>query len=281
MNRQLSLDTLLSSFASQISQLPSHLVTEIIVIDDGSNTPLQNKYPSSNITLYRLNNNRGAPIARKFGIKQASGKFIHFHDSDDDISENWLSQVTHILADQPSIDILLTSRVVISNQNEMKKAQHFVERFKHNPKKIRERLRFNNCLGPLGGVTFSSKAAAKLQFNNIPSCQDWDMYLDAIDNNSVIVTTSSTTFIKNESSNHRISNSYRKKLRGFFILGRIHGITEKNNVWLRLFYVHSVKRKFATENLGLLDNFYQKHRLKIWLAFLYIELVKITTYIRK
>jgi glycosyltransferase involved in cell wall biosynthesis len=73
-----------AAIASALAQ--SYPVSEIIVVDDGSEPPLlaeQLGEDGDRITLIRLNNNSGAAFARQRGIEAASSEFIAFLDSDD------------------------------------------------------------------------------------------------------------------------------------------------------------------------------------------------------
>ncbi|MGB3298264.1 MAG: glycosyltransferase [Phormidesmis sp.] len=78
---------------------------EVILVDDGSQTPLNaaiNPFQSQlNITLLRQKN-AGPAAARNAGAQQAQGKFIAFTDDDCMPSPNWLSGFADRLAQAPS-----------------------------------------------------------------------------------------------------------------------------------------------------------------------------------
>ena len=65
---------------------------EVICVDDGSDNPVKREWliserykNDSRIKLIRLNKNTGLPTARNEGMKLATGEFISFVDSDDEV----------------------------------------------------------------------------------------------------------------------------------------------------------------------------------------------------
>lgn len=77
---------LLDHLCEQAKDYPE---TEIIVIDDGSETDMSwlSDYPVTAI----YSSHGGVSEARNFGLAYASGKYIAFADADDDIEPNYLS----------------------------------------------------------------------------------------------------------------------------------------------------------------------------------------------
>lgn len=104
--------TIIRTLNSVVSQ--TREVYEVIVINDGSTDRTKDivnefvqKYP--NIKL--LNKvNEGVSIARNCGIKESSGDFIAFLDSDDYWIENKIEKQLDILKNNPDIDLLGTAR---------------------------------------------------------------------------------------------------------------------------------------------------------------------------
>ncbi|MEP5568786.1 MAG: glycosyltransferase family 2 protein [Halioglobus sp.] len=78
-NKHLLLDAL-QSCADQI-----YKNVEILVIDDGSTDGLSQAYIENNgfSVKYYLTQNRGAGLARNYGLSRASGEYVFFLDSDD------------------------------------------------------------------------------------------------------------------------------------------------------------------------------------------------------
>ena len=77
---------------------------EVIVVDDGSPTPMDNVVapfrPQLNITLLRQQNS-GPAAARNAGAWEAAGELIAFTDDDCMVSPNWLSGFAVHLTEQP------------------------------------------------------------------------------------------------------------------------------------------------------------------------------------
>ena len=120
------------------------------------------------------------------------------------------------------------------------------------PHRIKQRLKYENCLGPLGGIVFSKKATQKMQFTNLPSCQDWDMYLDAIDHNSMIIYDWDIAFIKNDLHEDQISKDTKKKFLGVFRLARKHKIITSKKSFIRLFLVYKLQKSLTNHHALLL-----------------------------
>lgn len=76
------------TIASVLGQ--SHENIEILLVDDGSNTPISESYSPSDkrVKIITLEKNYGAQYARNIGIKNAKANWIAFIDSDDE----WLPE---------------------------------------------------------------------------------------------------------------------------------------------------------------------------------------------
>ena len=75
---------IINSIKSVLNQTFRNL--EVIVVDDGSTDNTEdeiNKITDKRIKYIKLNSNRGGSNARNVGIKNATGQFISFQDSDD------------------------------------------------------------------------------------------------------------------------------------------------------------------------------------------------------
>jgi glycosyltransferase involved in cell wall biosynthesis len=263
-NRQALLEQLLLTIDQQVTQSNCLDDVEIIVVDDASSPALQ--LPSNTLKtqcqLRTLDIPSGAPRARQHGLESASGHFIHFHDSDDSITDNWLEGISSHLRAASCFDFLVTARKVITKDGATFKKQHLLKNMASQPHRIKQRLKYENCLGPLGGIVFSKKATQKMQFTNLPSCQDWDMYLDAIDHDSIIIYDWGIAFIKNDLHEDQISKDTKKKFLGVFRLARKHKLIIKDETLTRLSYAYKIHKSVKKHHA--LEAFYKKHQFKAW-----------------
>jgi glycosyltransferase involved in cell wall biosynthesis len=273
-NRHALLEQLLLTIDRQVTQNNCLDDVEIIVVDDGSSPALQ--LPSNTLKtqcqLRTLDIHSGAPRARQHGLESASGDFIHFHDSDDSITDGWLEGIISHLRATTCFDFLVTARKVITKDGATYKKQHLLKNMASQPHRIKQRLKYENCLGPLGGIFFSKKATQKMQFTNLPSCQDWDMYLDAIDHKSIIIYDWDIIFIKNDLHEDQISKDTKKKFLGVFRLARKHKIITSKKSFMRLFFVYKLQKSLANHHALLL--FYNTNKLKSWGSYFLINIRK-------
>jgi glycosyltransferase involved in cell wall biosynthesis len=80
-DRQRALDRALASLAHDAA-----LIAEVVVVDDGSPTPMRLVVPTplaGRVRLLRLAANAGAAAARQAGVEASSGELVGFLDSDD------------------------------------------------------------------------------------------------------------------------------------------------------------------------------------------------------
>lgn len=97
-NREKTIDKCISSLINQIDEN-----TEIIIVDDGSDdntVSLCEKYLTNNVKLIKQEH-LGVSTARNNGIKNASGKYISFIDSDDYVGENYIKVLKAAITDNP------------------------------------------------------------------------------------------------------------------------------------------------------------------------------------
>ena len=273
-NRHALLEQLLLTIDQQVTQSNCLDDVEIIVVDDGSSPPLHlpSKPLKARCKMLTLSMHSGAPKARQHGLDSASGKFIHFHDSDDSLTDGWLESIISHLRAATCFDFLVTARKVITKDGATYKKQHLLKKMASQPHRIKQRLKYENCLGPLGGIVFSKKATQKMQFTNLPSCQDWDMYLDAIDHDSIIIYDWDIIFTKNDLHQDQISIDTKKKFLGVFRLARKHKIITSKKSFMRLFFIYKLQKSLANHHALLL--FYNTHKLKSWFSYSLINIQK-------
>ncbi|MEL6978409.1 MAG: glycosyltransferase family 2 protein [Pseudomonadota bacterium] len=221
--RAAQVDALMAALAAQRARLSQGAaLVEIILVDDGSAPPLALR-PSLGVELIRLQAQRGAPAARRAGFRAARGAFVHFHDSDDFIPPEWLERLVAALSAAAPPDLLITARLVRTGgaREPALVVPRFAQRAAGAPQRLRHYLRFENAIGPLGGVTFSQRAAQRLSFAPLRSCQDWHMYWEALGGPCRVVVDAETRFIFNTGGEDRLSRSYRRKALGMLGFARL------------------------------------------------------------
>ncbi|MEE9328327.1 MAG: glycosyltransferase family 2 protein [Cocleimonas sp.] len=270
-NRQEGIDCLLNVLATSIAEHNFEKVVELIVIDDYSDKAVVLSNFPFDILLKRNNRNQGAPFSRQRGFELSKGRFIHFHDSDDSVTQSWLFEVLKQLERKPEIDLLMTARVDQDNDSQEYRQQKYFHKQVLHPKKVASRLIYRNCMGPLGGVTFSRRVLQKVAFKNLASCQDWQMYIDAIKYSKVLSSRTDIQFLFNKAGNDRISYHSRKKILGHLQLAKI---TAKNSIFknsIRLFYLYTCKQHVFNKSGGILK-FYRRKRFAIVISFLVVSI---------
>jgi len=137
---------------------------ELIAIDDGSTDNsfdiVENYWkPGSNIKIFRQENMK-LPLSRNKGIKESSGKYITFLDSDDEYKKDHLLKRVEFMNKHPEIDLIHGGVEIIGNE---------YVRDKDNPDKL---IHLSQCTI---GATFFGKRQVFTELNgfkNIPYSED-------------------------------------------------------------------------------------------------------------
>lgn len=269
-DRQLTLDKLLKDLSDSILKNGYQNLVAIIVVDDASERHITVPKYNINSKLIRKTTNDGPPISRAVGYKDSKAPFVHFHDSDDTISVQWLEQIITQLQQDLSADIVLTGRLDVDKANETSCLQKYFHKQVDNPNRIKSRLIYRNCMGPLGGVTFSRRVLDEIDFKPFASCQDWQMYIDAMAHAKVLVSRPDIQFIFNKTGDDRISHNPRKKILGHLQLAKMTASQSPFNKAIRLFYLYTCKQHIDNKG-GTILRFYKKNRIKILFTYLLVS----------
>lgn len=105
-------DLLLESVGSVLAQSYPHW--ELIIVDDGSNSPATTELIgaaqfSNRIRIIRHPEARGLSAARNSGIEAATGDFVTFLDDDDLLTNNALQEISKVLVNNRELDCLFLS----------------------------------------------------------------------------------------------------------------------------------------------------------------------------
>lgn len=234
-NRSRQLRCLTRRFRNLILERSAEAEVELIVVDDGSSEPLSTAELSGAILL-RNTACQGAPAARKRGFQRSAGRYVHFHDSDDDISDGWLKGILERISTGP-FDLLFTPRLARTTDNPAGTFQEprILRSLLSQPLSLRNYLSYENCIGPLGAVTFSRRAAARMTFPALLSCQDWHMYWEALQEDSVLVYVPDIWHVYDRTGNNRISSSTDRKRAGLNGAAKLMCQSERKRLLVRFF----------------------------------------------
>ena len=153
----------------------SHMVNQIIIVDDGSTDGtkkiIKEKYPQ---ITYIYQDNKGVSAARNIGINKTHCNWISFLDSDDTWHQDKIEKQIQKINENPDTLICHTDEIWYRYdkiQNQQKKHKKFGGYI------------FNQCL-PFCIISPSSVIINRKVFNEVglfdeklPSCEDYDMWL--------------------------------------------------------------------------------------------------------
>lgn len=164
-NHNSAIEGTLRSIAAQ-----ERVVTEVIIIDDGSTEPLDIEFLQSIIPNVRLirQKNLGAPAARNRGLREAKGTYIIFWDADVVAEPKMLVQMKQVLDSKPEIDFVYSNFVFGPKQ---------FTACAFSPAAFRERNRIHT-------TTLLRRAVAPQWDESLTKLQDWDYWLTMIDGGS-------------------------------------------------------------------------------------------------
>ncbi len=268
-NRQSKINRLFESLLNSSDYEIHKKQLEIIVIDDKSSsaTNVPNK---ENILLYRNSQNLGPSRSRKIGYNLSTGKYIHFHDSDDGFTPNWLSLIFKSLKDTQEYDVILTARNEINKDIQRYRIQKYFHKNYQNTIKIKKRLIYRNCMGPLGGVIFSRKILKNVSFKKMASSQDWHMYIESSEYFFRLLSKPDISYNFYIDGTDRISNNSSKKILGYLQLSRTTAERSCFGRNIRLYYLYLCRKHI--KNKKIINNFYKKN---IYLIIIYYIIVTI------
>lgn len=190
-------------------------VSEIIIVDDGSqdDTPqmvTDMAASDSRIQLIRQSN-AGANAARNAGVRNATSKWIAFLDSDDQwLPEKIAQQIEAARA--TGRGAIFTSAVGVDGD---RKLYDFETPLEVSLEDICER----NCLGTTSVMMVKNSLVKEVGgFDlDLPSCQDWDMYIKLRQRTEFTVVPDQLVLYE-DGPHERISNSNRRALAGHKIV---------------------------------------------------------------
>ena len=103
----------LPSLKRQIEEL-NPAFDEVLLVDDGSTDRTVERGRELGLEIEPLGANRGPGAARNAAAKKTKAEWIHFHDADDEIHENYLRTVLPFIKE--GIDVILSSSLFIDEK---------------------------------------------------------------------------------------------------------------------------------------------------------------------
>ena len=167
--------SILASVNSVLNQTYKNI--EVIVVDDGSKDKTEELIKTIDdprLKYIKLDSNHGACYARNVGIKESTGKYIAFQDSDDTFRENKLESQLNNLKDKKSDMDFCQMELHIENTIHIFPS---IKKYKDNSKGIIDIL----CTGNV--ISTQTILAKKEIFNDVsfdeslPRLQDYDLVL--------------------------------------------------------------------------------------------------------
>lgn len=142
---------------------------ELIVVDDASTDGTEETVRSigdDRIKFIKHNRNRGASAARNTGIKNARGQYIAFLDSDDLWLAEKLEMQTHTFKEASPETGIVYCNVLTVKRNKMNG-------------NIFDKILVHNFVGTASVVVVKKTCLEKagLFDEDLPSCNDWDMWI--------------------------------------------------------------------------------------------------------
>ena len=106
----------LSELYDRLSPQIAPKEVEVLIIDDGSRTPVSAEYKCKWCQVIRQKN-RGVSAARNTGIDKAKGDYISFIDADDLVSEHFVDKILEKTKEEPDIIELSWKSLTKNNWN--------------------------------------------------------------------------------------------------------------------------------------------------------------------
>ncbi len=239
--RPKNLKRLLESIFSQ-SEKPN----EVIIIDDCSNMKEEynqviSNLPNSeiNVFIYFNEKNMGAPYSRNYGILKAQGDWIALVDDDDIWLKDKIKYQKNIIENSFINYDFITCSSYIEKTNESKKISRIPEFFLTNPKKYI--LQSNYIMSPTVLIKKLALVNTGLFDEELPSCQDWDMWVRIILNGYkiAIINKPLTIYKKDNIDSIGLSKNAKKGYR-LFLRKHFFNILKYTSIknWIKMFIVY-------------------------------------------
>lgn len=156
--------------------LQTYRPLELVVVDDGSTTPVERSEAGGHtrdvrIVVHRRETPGGPPAARNDGLQKAQGDFVLFLDDDDTLEPTATEQIMAWLIRHPDATACSSWHRVIRPDGSSVV-------FRGPTSVSTEVLRWCNAVGIVFGVVRRSTAGNALSFDpTLEAAEDWDLWL--------------------------------------------------------------------------------------------------------
>jgi glycosyltransferase involved in cell wall biosynthesis len=160
---------------------------EVIVVNDGSPDTSELEQvltPYMNRIVYIKQVNKRAAGARNTAIQRANGEFVAFLDSDDTWMPGHLSSQMHMLAEDPSLDLVYSNGMMVGKDGQLE----FMEKCPSSGPATFGALIEERCQVAISTVVARKQTlvGAGLFDEKLPRCDDYDMWVRAAFNGARI-----------------------------------------------------------------------------------------------
>ncbi len=206
-----------NSITSVLNQTYKNL--EVIIIDDGStdNTKeIIDKFEDKRLKYIKIKENLGAPNARNIGIKEATGRYISFQDSDDLFYPNKLELQINNMFNQNSHLDFCKIKVFYNSSNHNFVPNQYQEKNIIKGNIFSELISHGNFISTQS-ILVRKKFIEKYSFDtNMPRLQDYELILRMIP--KVKISYTRKVLVELHLQKDSIQNSNEKLKRAIYIL---------------------------------------------------------------
>jgi glycosyltransferase involved in cell wall biosynthesis len=165
----------------------AHLVSEVIVVDDGSDSPVDDAVLDDlprqfagrlSVRVLRRIVNEGLPAARNVGIAAATSEFVLFLDADDIIVPRFIEEALGMMCNDTGVDGVVPQLGYFQTADQIADDELSSGELSLG---LTALLRHGNFAGP---ATLVARRALVEQFpyeEGLPLYEDWDLYLRLFD----------------------------------------------------------------------------------------------------
>lgn len=211
---------------------------EILFIDDGSTDDSVQKIRNCNSSRVKIfsKNNEGPAKARNFGIMQATGKFVAFHDADDAWHTSKLSKQVALFQMRPSLGLVFSNAHYVAMDSGKVLGESIPPGL--DAKNITKALMTRGCFILTSSVIIRRDVlvAVGMFDDSLIFAEDWDLFfrisqhyeVDYIRQVLLEQRAHRGSITSDESKRHRRIQDERRVVEKMYAHAPLYGLTEKD-----------------------------------------------------